>query len=141
MTTNESEADSAAAEITGGCACGAVRFTIRGAPVRAGLCHCLTCRKAHAAVFNPFVVYLREQVDIRGKLECWRSSPRFERLFCPACGSRVIGGDVGGAEVEISLGSFDEPGQVTPAYESWVIRREPWLKPLDVPQNPGERAT
>ena len=129
----------AAADISGGCACGNVRFTVRGSPVRAGLCHCLTCRKAHAAAFNPFIVYLRDQIDVLGRLETWRSSPGYERLFCPACGSRVIGGAVGGAEVEISLGSFDEIGRVSPQYESWVIRREPWLAPLDVPQNPGER--
>jgi hypothetical protein len=57
--------DSADAGIAGGCACGAVRFAVRGAPVRAGLCHCLTCRKAHAAAFNPFVVYLRAGRDPR----------------------------------------------------------------------------
>jgi len=135
----ESAGETDDVEVQGGCACGAVRFVIRGAPLRAGLCHCLTCRKAHAAAFNPFVVYLRAQVDVRGKLECWRSSPSYERLFCPACGSRVLGGDVGSAEIEVSLGSFDEVGRIVPQYESWVIRREPWLAPIGVPQYSGDR--
>lgn len=116
----------------GGCACGAVRFEIQGAPKRAGLCHCLTCRKAHAAAFNPFVIFDAGQVRMSGALKSWRSSPDYDRQFCAVCGSRVMG--VNGAEVEISLGSFDEPNQVTPTYESWVKRRETWLTPLDAPQ-------
>jgi hypothetical protein len=31
--------------MTGGCACGKVRFEVRGEPYRVGVCHCLTCRK------------------------------------------------------------------------------------------------
>lgn len=39
-----------------------------------------------------------------------------------------------GDEIEISLGSLDEPGALSPQYESWIARREPWLAALDVPQ-------
>lgn len=123
----------------GGCACGAVRFLAQGAPKRVGLCHCLTCRKAHAAAFNPFAVYDRWAVEVNGETRTWESSPGYAREFCPACGSRVIAGD--GVEVEISLGSFDEPGEMSPHYECWTIRREPWLTPLDVPQFPGNRTS
>jgi hypothetical protein len=124
---------------TGGCGCGAVRFVARGAPLRAGLCHCMTCRKAHAGAFNPFVIFRREQVEIEGPLGSWRSSDHYERAFCPTCGSRVHGAELGGEEIELSLGSFDEPGLVEPLYESWVVRREPWLAPLDVPQHARDR--
>jgi hypothetical protein len=97
----------------------------------------MTCRKAHAAAFNPFVVYDRTAVDVVGETRVWQSSPGYGREFCPGCGSRVIGRN--GAEVEISLGSYDEPGEVTPAYESWIVRREPWLTALGVPQFAADR--
>ncbi|NNM77438.1 GFA family protein [Sphingomonas sp. ID1715] len=126
-------------EASGGCACGAVRFVATGAPLRAGLCHCMTCRKAHAAACNPFLVFRSEQVSVSGELKGWRSSPGYERLFCPACGARVIARDGGGEEVEVSLGSFDEPGLFTPEYELWITRREPWLAPLPVAQHQGNR--
>ncbi|HEY8617432.1 GFA family protein [Phenylobacterium sp.] len=116
----------------GGCACGAVRFTTRGEPARAGLCHCLTCRKAHAAAFNPFVVFRAEQVEVQGETASWESSPGYQRRFCPACGARVVNNN--GDEIEISVASFDEVGAFAPQYESWIIRREPWLPPLKVPQ-------
>jgi hypothetical protein len=126
---------------SGGCACGAVRFTARGEPLRFGLCHCMTCRKAHAAAFNPFLVFRSEQVDLTGELHGWRSSEGWERRFCPRCGSRVMGFDPRGSgeEVEIALGSFDDTGWALPQYESWIIRREPWLLPLAVPQYEGDR--
>jgi hypothetical protein len=37
-----------------------------GEPIRVGLCHCLTCRKAHAAAFFPFVIFRKDQVRILG---------------------------------------------------------------------------
>lgn len=121
----------------GGCACGAVRFTIEGLPRRAGLCHCLVCRKAHAAAFNPFLVFAPEQVTIKGGLATWDSSPGYARRFCPVCGSRVV--NLNGGEIEISLGSFDAPGLFAPEYESWIIRREPWQPALDTPQYRQDR--
>ena len=117
---------------SGGCACGAVRVVARGEPERSGLCHCLTCQKAHAAAFYPFVVFRSEQVEISGDVVSWESSPGYERTFCAVCGSRVSGYVSG--EIELSAGSFDDLSAFAPQYESWIIRRRPWLAPLDVPQ-------
>ncbi|WP_254062928.1 GFA family protein [Caulobacter sp. S45] len=92
----------------------------------------MTCRKAHAAAFNPYVVFDRDQVEITGPRQSWRSSPGYDHRFCGSCGSRVVADN--GEEVELSLGSFDEPGVLDPKYECWTIRREPWLPMLDLPQ-------
>lgn len=118
---------------SGGCACGDVRFTIRGAAKRAGLCHCTTCRRAHASVFNAFVVFKRADVQWTGTLRSWESSRGYERCFCARCGSRVIA--FSGDEAEVSMGSMDVVGWFAPQYESWCIHREPWCAPLAVPQS------
>ena len=123
--------------LTGGCACGALRFTASSDPLRTGLCHCLVCRKAHASAFNPFVVFPAEAVEVTGAPRSWFSSSGYDRRFCGDCGSRILA--VNGDEVEISLGSLDEPGLLAPEYESWVSRREPWLRPLDTPQHTANR--
>ena len=123
--------------LTGGCACGAVRFGARAEPLRVGLCHCMTCRKAHAAAFNPFIVFKAEAVEVTGKPRSFFSSPGYDRQFCGECGSRVIA--FNGDEAEVSLGSLDEPGLLEPQYESWVVRREPWLCALSTPQYSRER--
>jgi len=33
-------------------------------------------------------------------------------------------------EIEVNLGSLDAPDQLTPTYESWIVRRESWLPPF-----------
>ncbi|MNW10636.1 Glutathione-dependent formaldehyde-activating enzyme [compost metagenome] len=47
------------------------------------------------------------------------------RHFCPHCGSSVFARSAD--EVEVNLGSLDAPDQLTPTYESWMVRREAWL--------------
>lgn len=120
-----------------GCACGAVKLVVRGEPARSGLCHCLTCQKAHAAPFFPFVVFAREQVDVTGEVVSWESSPGYHRAFCAACGSRTF--SLNGEEIELSSSSFEERSIFPPQYESWIIRRQPWLAPLNVPQHERNR--
>jgi len=124
--------------LSGGCACGKVRITITAQPKRVGLCHCMTCRKSHGAAFNPFAVFASQDLLIEGTLKDWESSSGYLRRFCPDCGSHVVGSNNG--EVEVSLGSLDRVGALTPQYESWIGRREPWLTALAVPQYRHDRA-
>lgn len=35
----------------GGCACGAVRYEVRGEPTVVGLCHCADCRRESGSAF------------------------------------------------------------------------------------------
>jgi len=30
----------------------------------------------------------------------------------------------------VNLGTLDAPDQLTPTYESWIVRRESWLPPF-----------
>ena len=109
----------------GGCLCGAVRLTARGAPYRVGVCHCLDCRKHQGAVFHTFAVFPADAVAIAGETRAYGN-----RNFCPACGSSLFGRN--GDEIEVYVGSLDAPSQLRPTYENWVVRREDWLPPFDV---------
>jgi hypothetical protein len=105
---------------TGGCLCGKLRVTATGRPYRVGLCHCLDCRKHHGALFHASAIFPQEAVTIEGE-----TGSHAGRFFCPVCGSPVFGRT--GDEIEINLGSLDEPGQLVPTYELWTSRRESWL--------------
>lgn len=109
--------------VTGGCLCGEVRVVATGRPYRVGLCHCLDCRKHHGAVFSASAIFPEEAVTIEGETRDFRG-----RMFCPRCGSSVAARS--GDEVEVHLGTLDEPNRFTPTYEGWVIRRETWVAPL-----------
>ena len=105
---------------TGGCLCGDVRVVAVGEPDRVGICHCMDCRKHHGALFHASAIFDEGAVTIEGEVRGYRG-----RFFCPNCGSSVFSRS--GAEIEIHMGSFDEPDQLTPTYELWTIRRESWI--------------
>ncbi|WP_296078145.1 GFA family protein [uncultured Agrobacterium sp.] len=103
-----------------GCACGKVRLSLVGQPYRVGICHCMDCRKHHGALFLASAIFPEDAVTIDGDTRSYNG-----RFFCPDCGSPVFGRS--GDEVEVNLGSLDEPDQFEPTYELWTIRREAWL--------------
>ena len=110
-------------QVSGGCLCGKVRFIARGQPYRVGICHCLDCRKHHGAPFYAAAIYPQDAVSVEGPMRDYAG-----RFFCPDCGSSVLARSED--EVEIYLGALDQPGSFQPSYESWTIRREPWLPPF-----------
>ena len=112
---------------SGGCLCGAVRFTAEGEPYRVGLCHCLDCRKHGGAPFGAFAIFPAEQVAVHGEVGRDLSSTHGGRHFCRQCGSPLFARGDGSDEIELHLGAFDRPGLFAPTYELWTIRREPWL--------------
>jgi len=63
-------------EFTGGCLCGAVRYTAQGKPLYAGHCYCVDCRKASGSGFIPFIGVARSNVTFSGKLLTYRSKAR-----------------------------------------------------------------
>ena len=111
-------------EISGGCRCGAVRLQARGLPSRVGLCHCLDCRKHHGSLFHASAIFPEAAVTIEGKTGSYAG-----RHFCPTCFSPIHARS--GDEIEIPLGTLDEPDCLIPTYELWTIRREAWLPPFE----------
>jgi hypothetical protein len=105
---------------TGGCLCGKVRLTARGAPRRVGLCHCLDCRKHHGTLFHASAIFPADAVTMTGETRAYKG-----RHFCPHCGGSVFA--VSGDETEVNLGALDEIDRFRPTYELWTVRREGWL--------------
>ncbi|WP_322843853.1 GFA family protein [Pseudomonas sp. B33.4] len=109
--------------LTGGCLCGDVRFEVTGQPYRVGICHCLDCRKRHGALFGTSAIFPEDALEVTGETRDYNG-----RFFCPRCGSPVFTHSAD--EVEVNVGSLDEPNQFKPTYELWTIRREAWLPVL-----------
>jgi hypothetical protein len=113
----------------GGCACGAIRYTI-GATSDVGDCHCRTCRRSVGAAYVTWATVAPEALVIRGTPRWWASSPRAERGFCPDCGTSLFFRPRAGGFVDVTVASLDAPEGLPPRYAIWGADRLPWA-PLD----------
>ena len=75
---------------TGGCMCGAVRYTVSGEPIWVGHCHCESCRAHTGAPVVTFVCFKQDQVAFtKGERRIYTSSPGVGRAFCARLGASI----------------------------------------------------
>jgi hypothetical protein len=82
--------------MTGGCACGAVRYRITGAPVLSLHCFCTDCVAVCGTDgFAGMVVKNEAFEHTDGQTKSFtrgsKSGRSFERHFCPECGANLWG--------------------------------------------------
>jgi hypothetical protein len=103
--------------MTGGCQCGAVRYTVAIDEADAYLCHCKMCRRATGGASIAFVSVPVDAVNWAREPDLYRSSPIAERPFCAKCGTPLGFRFVEGAtRVDLTLGSFDDPTRFAPTH-------------------------
>ena len=118
--------------VTGGCLCGSVRYTIAAEPVAGHLCHCRDCQRYTGSAFLAAMGFPADAVAIQGELKTFSiagdSGRVIKRSFCPNCGSAVVNGGEGApGRVFIQIGTLDDPLIFTPARELYCDRELPWL--------------
>ena len=110
---------------SGQCLCGQVKVSVRGRPLRVGICHCTDCRRESGSAFTFYAVWPVDQFEHIGETAEFQG-----QRFCLRCGSHLFSAD--DREAEIKLGILSEaPTPLVPTYELWIKRREPWLRPID----------
>ncbi|MFT3972551.1 MAG: GFA family protein [Amaricoccus sp.] len=113
---------------TGGCQCGRVRY--RAASLgRANLCHCRMCQRATGNAFAPLVT--GHGVSFTGTPARFASSDVAERGFCRDCGTPLFYAAIGSPDVELMIGTLDDPESVSPALHYGVESRLGWLHLAD----------
>jgi hypothetical protein len=70
---------------SGGCLCGAVRFTASPSDHDVGVCHCSMCRRWSAGPFMVRDCGSTLKIEDTSSLGVYRSSEWAERAFCKAC--------------------------------------------------------
>lgn len=117
----------------GGCLCGAIRYASAAAPLRCVICHCESCRRHSGAPCLSFVHFPRDAFTwVGGEPSRFRSSQFAERGFCPDCGSTLsMHEEVLADRVQVTLGSLDEPGRVSPDDHVWFRSRIAWFDVAD----------
>ena len=119
---------------SGGCQCGAVRYAVEGELGRPSICHCRMCQKAFGSFFGPFVTAKAGQFSwTRGGPAYFQSSNKVRRGFCKDCGTPLTY-EWSEKEVELSIGSFDDPTDLKPVVQLSPETAMPWLRELpDLP--------
>ena len=125
---------------TGGCQCGAVRYTIAADSLRAYACHCRECQKQSASAFGVSVPVSEQDITITGETQIWGrptdSGSYTECHFCPQCGSRLYhSGRNRPGLITVKGGSLDDPAAIDFVAHIWTIRKAPWIElPEGLPQ-------
>lgn len=77
----------------GSCFCGAVQFTVSGAPVAMGYCHCESCRHWSASPVNAFSLWQPDSVKITqgaDNIGSYHKTTQSYRKWCKTCGGHIF---------------------------------------------------
>lgn len=128
--------------LTGGCACGRVRYRLDAAPYDAGYCHCRLCQRSAGAPSNAFATVPFPAFVVTAGALRWRRSTDFGRRgFCADCGTQLtIDVEFQADEIDFTIASLDDLSAVEPGFHIFWAERVPWLRPVDdLPRYAGWR--
>ncbi len=118
--------------ITGGCACGAIRYTCGGTPVAMLSCHCRDCQRFSGAAFASGIVVHVADIVVTGEPATFvvtaDSGGATTRSFCGTCGSQLFTrGELVPHLMSIRFASLDDPSGFKPAVDIWTSSAQPWV--------------
>jgi len=119
--------------VAGRCLCGDIRYEYRGAPLKILHCHCESCRRHASSAVTTFVCVAREGFRYtQGAPTAYASSPGVTRTHCGRCGSPMTyDSERNPQQVDLYIGTLDEPGAIAPAYHVHVEEQLPWFEVAD----------
>jgi hypothetical protein len=116
---------------TGGCLCGAVRYSVSAEPMATRVCWCRDCQFLAAGSGTVNVVFPTDAVSITGPLRNFvklaDSGNRMHRQFCEKCGTPVTSAAESRPHLLIlRAGTLDDPNSVQPALTIWTDSAPTW---------------
>jgi hypothetical protein len=120
------------APYTGGCACGAIRYETRHAPIFQNHCQCRDCQRRSGTGHGSYLTFpAQADMAITGEATYWEvaaDSGNVKRhAFCPTCGVPVFLRFAAAPElIAVHAGSLDEPARFVPQLLTYGIRGLPW---------------
>jgi hypothetical protein len=107
--------DTASPPLTGGCLCGAIRYEARPDKREGYYCHCRMCQLAFGNTRAAFINLRKEQVTwTAGEPTLYASSKFADRGFCNRCGTPLTFTYANSKNMDLSVGSLDDPSAIRP---------------------------
>ena len=122
--------------MSGGCACGRVRYTAKVDNHEAYLCHCRMCQRATGSVSIAFINARIADVIWAGEPDWYDSSPIARRPFCAQCGTSLGFMFAEDAEkMDLTVAAFDDPSPFKPKHHFGVesMHRD-WINTEGLPE-------
>jgi len=118
-------------EITGGCLCKAVRYSISAAPIVTRTCWCRVCQYLGAGSATVNVCFPSAALDVSGELRDFSmvadSGNVAHRRFCPICGTHLFSASEARPHLLfVRAGSLDDPEVAKPAMTIWTTSAPSW---------------
>lgn len=133
------------APYSGGCACGAVRYTINAEPLISYLCHCTECQRRTSSAFGLNLQTPTDTLTIdKGtpsvRVRTADSGNDLAVNFCNQCGTTLFTAPAARPQIRVVYaGTLDDPSWVPVKLNIWTDSALPWV-PLDpaLPNEPGQ---
>jgi hypothetical protein len=125
--------------LSGGCQCGAVRYSLDAPLPPAYACHCGDCKKQSASSFSMSIATPFDCLEVTGKVAVFEtrafSGKRKLACFCRECGTRLWHRSAeDSAWITLKVGTLDDATGISPHGHLWVSKKQPWIAvPKDVP--------
>ena len=102
-------------KITGGCQCGAVRYSVDTLG-RSSICHCRMCQRAFGSFYAALVI-AKGLNWTRGERALFKSSNISRRGYCRDCGTPLSLENFDDDQIEIASGTLDDPELAPPSLQ------------------------
>jgi hypothetical protein len=116
---------------TGGCSCGAIRFRLLESPYDTGWCHCRICQRLSGSAGMVFTTVAKSAYQLEqgaARIGRYPSTSFGERTFCLDCGAPLtIHVRHQPDEIDVAVGSLDDPNAVAPGFHIFVEQAPAWL--------------
>ncbi len=129
-----------AEQMTGGCACGRLRYTAMIHDGDAYLCHCRMCQLATGSVSIAFKNVKQADVDWSQEPDWYESSPIARRPYCSECGTSLgFQFKEGSGNMDLTVASFDDPSSFVPKHHFGAeSMHRAWLSTESLPEKRTE---
>jgi len=119
--------------LTGGCRCGAIRYSVSGPPKRASLCHCRDCQRSAGAPAVAWFLVVETSLSVEGEPRTYESSLGTTRQFCGRCGTGLFyrNADIFPGGVDVQLATLDHPERIAVTEQVQTADRLRWMGHLD----------
>lgn len=129
-----------AQQMTGGCACGRVRYSATVDDDDAYLCHCRMCQRSTGSISIAFKSMKQADVAWEHEPDWYGSSPIAERPYCRKCGTSLgFKFRKGSDTMDLTVASFDDPSRFRPRHHFGVeSMHRAWINTAGLPEQRSE---